>query len=1070
MSAAVEEEEEDMQLRLWAERQRAASVAIGGSGLAAARFRDEPEAPGTPPLQVTELGLTCGPEAEPAQCSSEPLCDWFVCDDEATNIRYFAIQGSITLQHWQINLQFDPVVFEDPTYGVRVHRGVYEGHSLGGSLSTLLTLLLLHRGVAHPQQVAPAYAFGAPAVFCGGEDESAFLQQPQQQQQQQQCREEGNEKAIRVQEQAPAPAAPAVSASAPAVDASAPAVDASVPAVHASAHASMPAQDVDAEAIRNTRSSLGLLQRLGLTDRHFVNIIMHRDIVPRAFGCDYALVADLLKQWLPSFKTHPPLQGAYKSLYNFLGSVAVLKPHKSSPFVQPADAGHPLLPELPGLFHLRAPSATDTSNQCATETWMQRGEEDGPQASPAAHTSSTPAATLPAAAPPCNSHAIPEITANHTAVQHVSMPAAAAALPSTLSSHTSPAVPEGTASHSAALRGQAPAASATPPETLPPSVSSSSDLKAAATTGLGERSTLSVHGSLSFEGAESQTGSAACKGADTQIDSAVCKGANAQIGPSAADEQLKHAHIHLVGASSPQNQQGVSGTGSEGFECANKFDGLEASNNDGHPYSPTSHSLHPSLPHRTPQASQAYTPRSTATTAAHHTTILTFPPTSASTARAAAAAVAAAVHAHPAEANMGPGSLQDQAAVAAAAVAAAAAATAFSGDNLAPCSHPGHLRPTTGKSSSSSPLYTSESKRPSHRGSSSDNLALRHPGHHGPTKGKSSSSSPLYTSESRRPPHPERSTFNLALRHPGLRGPTIGAPSSSPSHTNASPHLHDASSSPHLHTSEPRRPSHHGSGSEPNVVVPLQQPSTQQQQQQQQQQLQHKVVQLQQSTQQQQQQLQQQQQQPNDMPHSNDILAAGRVRQPLVLREHQRDSCTVVLGVSASSAQRRDTSGSNSGSVAALQVPSACAAAAAGSSGGGVGHSSSLSSSRGSLEGSSIGADGNPASQGPEDSFSHGSVGSEHGGEAVGSQGRQNQWESAGDERGGRPSPAHRQLSPAVMTLQEATQLFLNTPHPLATLSEYASYGSDGAISRYHNPDNYTKGLIILADLACQSS
>eukprot|EP00967_Tisochrysis_lutea_P128257 scaffold219182_cov37-Tisochrysis_lutea.AAC.1 len=26
----------------------------------------------------------------------------------------------------QINLQFDPVIFEDPAYGVRVHRGVYE--------------------------------------------------------------------------------------------------------------------------------------------------------------------------------------------------------------------------------------------------------------------------------------------------------------------------------------------------------------------------------------------------------------------------------------------------------------------------------------------------------------------------------------------------------------------------------------------------------------------------------------------------------------------------------------------------------------------------------------------------------------------------------------------------------------------------------------------------------------------------------------------------------------------------------------------------------------------------------
>ena len=35
----------------------------------------------------------------------------------------------------------------------------------------------------------------------------------------------------------------------------------------------------------------------------------------------------------------------------------------------------------------------------------------------------------------------------------------------------------------------------------------------------------------------------------------------------------------------------------------------------------------------------------------------------------------------------------------------------------------------------------------------------------------------------------------------------------------------------------------------------------------------------------------------------------------------------------------------------------------------------------------------------------------------------------------------------------------LNTPHPLDTLSEVGAYGPDGAISRFHNPDNYTRAL-----------
>ncbi len=34
--------------------------------------------------------------------------------------RYFIIQGSDTLDHWKVNLTFDPVVFEDPSLGVKV--------------------------------------------------------------------------------------------------------------------------------------------------------------------------------------------------------------------------------------------------------------------------------------------------------------------------------------------------------------------------------------------------------------------------------------------------------------------------------------------------------------------------------------------------------------------------------------------------------------------------------------------------------------------------------------------------------------------------------------------------------------------------------------------------------------------------------------------------------------------------------------------------------------------------------------------------------------------------------------
>ncbi len=56
-------------------------------------------------------------------------------------------------------------------------------------------------------------------------------------------------------------------------------------------------------------------------------MIMHRDIVPRAFACDYMAMADLLVSWMPSFKSLHGLQGpanTHKTLYSFLGRIAVL--------------------------------------------------------------------------------------------------------------------------------------------------------------------------------------------------------------------------------------------------------------------------------------------------------------------------------------------------------------------------------------------------------------------------------------------------------------------------------------------------------------------------------------------------------------------------------------------------------------------------------------------------------------------------------------------------------------------------------------------------------------------------
>jgi hypothetical protein len=62
--------------------------------------------------------------------------------------------------------------------------------------------------------------------------------------------------------------------------------------------------------------------------------------------------------------------------------------------------------------------------------------------------------------------------------------------------------------------------------------------------------------------------------------------------------------------------------------------------------------------------------------------------------------------------------------------------------------------------------------------------------------------------------------------------------------------------------------------------------------------------------------------------------------------------------------------------------------------------------------------------------------------------------DAAHTARGGGGGGAALAVRPT--TLRQAVQAFMDFPHPLTTLTEYGSYGPNGAISRYHNPRNYT--------------
>ncbi|KAK6285779.1 hypothetical protein POUND7_011958 [Theobroma cacao] len=224
--------------------------------------------------------------AKDLQSLDSSPCEWFVCDDLSTYTRSFVIQGSDSLASWQANLFFEPTNFEGTD--VLVHRGIYEaakgiyeqlmpeimdhlkrhgdraklqftGHSLGGSLSLLVNLMLLTRKVVKPSALRPVVTFGSPFVFCGGQK---------------------------------------------------------------------------------------ILDELGLDENHVHCVMMHRDIVPRAFSCKYPNhVAVVLKRLPGSLRSHPCLL-KNKLLYTPLGKVFILQPNeKLSP-------PHPLIPPGSALYAL----------------------------------------------------------------------------------------------------------------------------------------------------------------------------------------------------------------------------------------------------------------------------------------------------------------------------------------------------------------------------------------------------------------------------------------------------------------------------------------------------------------------------------------------------------------------------------------------------------------------------------------------------------------------------------------------------------------------------------------------
>ncbi|GFZ04549.1 alpha/beta-Hydrolases superfamily protein [Actinidia rufa] len=107
-------------------------------------------------------------------CSSP--CEWFICDDDLSKARFFVIQELDVLVHRGI-YEAAKGIYEQMLPEVRAHlkshgdRATFRftGHSLGGSLSLLINLMLLIRGEVPPSSLLPVVTFGAPSIMCGGD-------------------------------------------------------------------------------------------------------------------------------------------------------------------------------------------------------------------------------------------------------------------------------------------------------------------------------------------------------------------------------------------------------------------------------------------------------------------------------------------------------------------------------------------------------------------------------------------------------------------------------------------------------------------------------------------------------------------------------------------------------------------------------------------------------------------------------------------------------------------------------------------------------------------------------------
>ncbi|GAA0183081.1 phospholipase [Lithospermum erythrorhizon] len=213
-------------------------------------------------------------------------CEWFICDDSNIYTRCFVIQGSESLASWQANLFFEPTNFEGTD--VLVHRGIYEAAK--GIYEQFMPEIMEH---------IDRFGSRAKLQFTG--------------------HSLGGSLALLVN-----------------------LMLLSRKVVHRSTL--LPVVTFGSPFV--FCGGRKMLDELGLNENHVYCVIMHRDIVPKAFSCNYPdRVVQVLRSLNETFRSHPCLN-KNKCLYSPMGKIFILQPDaKTSP-------PHPLLTPGSGLYVL----------------------------------------------------------------------------------------------------------------------------------------------------------------------------------------------------------------------------------------------------------------------------------------------------------------------------------------------------------------------------------------------------------------------------------------------------------------------------------------------------------------------------------------------------------------------------------------------------------------------------------------------------------------------------------------------------------------------------------------------